>query len=192
LNGRSKHKVAIPEEHKSLAEWILALIDQGLKPPKIIQKTGCSKSYAWRLYKEVQDKKEEKAPQPPEVEVEEVTKKVPEIPVEEPPTEITLLRKEEIREAIEEGIVTEKEVGAIFQAINDLLPTKYKRPREAIELLGSIWETPLNRILDKYMEENTDIFIALIVTIIVFSPSIKGVVTDAMKKKKEQEEKTKP
>lgn len=85
--------------------------------------------------------------------------KLKELKTEEPPT------KEEI-----EGFINSKQITQLFQSVNMMIPKKYQRPDESMALLGSVWSKPLNRILAKYENENYDIIIASVTTIIVFAP----------------------
>lgn len=105
----------------------------------------------------------------------------PEHPGEEPPIkkievtppaklkEMKIEPEPPTREEVE-GLISSKQIGQLFQAVNEMIPKKYQRPEESMELLGDVWSKPLNRILEKYENENYDLIIASITTIIVFAP----------------------
>jgi len=166
LSGHLKPDV--PQQYGTLKAWITALAKQGMEPRQIIQTTGCSRSYAWTLYNKAQAAKPSKDAEELHVEVEEVT-----VETEQPPI-ITETEEEiptvAISERIKAGMLEGEDIEYIFQAVNEMLPTKYKRPEKAIKVLGKVWEAPLNRLLAKYLDENIDLWVALIVTIVVFAP----------------------
>ena len=64
-----------------------------------------------------------------------------------------------------------------------MIPQTYKRPPESMALLGNVWFEPLNRILGAYIDQNIDVYFALIVTVIVFAPSAIDYTTEKRKEK---------
>ena len=71
----------------------------------------------------------------------------------------------------------------LFESINDLIPTIYRRPKESMALLGNVWFEPLNRVLGAYIDQNIDVYFAIIVTIVVFAPSAIDYTTAKRKEK---------
>lgn len=67
--------------------------------------------------------------------------------------------------------LSKKDIAGIFKSINCLLPAKYRREAEQMDLLGGVWEAPLNRLMGKYVDQNSDLYVALVMTIIVFAPA---------------------
>jgi len=87
-------------------------------------------------------------------------------------------------EAAKEDTLTQEMITHLFTSVNDLIPQKYKRPKESMELLGSVWYKPLNRLFAKYVDENIDLYFAIITTIIVFAPCAVEYVGDKRKEQK--------
>ena len=189
-----KEPVEIPSQFPTLTKWAEALAREGLKPREIRQKTNCSKSTAYNAVKKAEKEKAKGKALKPEVKVEEVKTEVPQI--EEPPT----VGEPEPAEP-SERLAAKLMVGAIldpedleygFHLINDLFPKEFQRPDKSMKFLGKLWYKPANRILQEYMEQNVDIYVAGIFTVIAFAPSIYGVLKTKMKKpkKKKPEEET--
>jgi len=162
---------------------IIELYKQGLSSAEIARQTGYNRSYVWRTIKKYEEKGEptpEEKPTPTPTEA-----KKPEVVITAEPVVIPPELKEKIAVEVKKGFLTEEEITSIFQSINDILPKKYQRPKESMKLLGKVWEKPLNRLVEKYLDENVDLYVAIIVTVIVFSPSVKDYIAD---KRKEAEE----
>lgn len=177
---------------KRLLDELVELIQQGASPQELYKSGKCSKAYAYKAYKIAKgleaQKTEEVKEIKPEVEYEYEPKEVaPEIePIEIKPEvpEVSEEAKAEIAERVAKGFLTSEDISAIFNAVNDCLG-KYKRPKESIELLGKVWEKPLNRMCEKYLDENVDLYVAVITTVIVFAPSLQMYIQDRRKAKVE-------
>ena len=108
-----------------------------------------------------------------------------------PPKELTQLEPDETvtaevgaaAEAAKKGTLTESMITHLFTSINDMIPQNYKRPPESMALLGNVWFEPLNRVLGAYIDQNIDVYFAIIVTIIVFAPSAIDYTTEKRKQK---------
>jgi len=85
-----------------------------------------------------------------------------------------------------EAAIKAKDIEALFASVNQLLPPEYQRPKESMALLGKVWEAPLNRMMEKYVDQNIDIYIALITTIIIFAPAPIKYIRERQKKEKEK------
>lgn len=96
----------------------------------------------------------------------EITKVETVVPHIEEVTETT----EKPEEPTLEGMINARDIGGLFQSVNSIIPRKYQKPREDMEMLGRLWEKPMNRIIDKYSAENMDILLATVATLIVFVP----------------------
>ena len=108
-----------------------------------------------------------------------------------PPKELTQMEPDEkikaevdaAADASKKGTLTESMITHLFTSINDMIPQTYKRPPESMALLGNVWFEPLNRILGAYIDQNIDVYFAIIVTIVVFAPSAIDYTTEQRKKK---------
>jgi len=160
---------------------------------QIAKKLGCTKEYI-RYVKNRYMKAEAPEEKIAEEAVEEAKLEPTEQPIEIeptppviPPPELTEELGEvapAITKAVKEGILTQQQITSIFQSVNELLPPKYQRPKKSMELLGSVWEKPLNRMMEKYIDENIDLYVAVIVTIVIFAPVPIQYARDRAKKKK--------
>lgn len=100
-----------------------------------------------------------------------------------PPAKLKEIQTEELptREEVE-GFINSRQITQLFQSVNQMIPKKYQRPNESMELLGNVWSKPLNRLLERYENENYDLIIATVTTVIVFSP----VAVEYMRDKRQQ------
>ena len=106
--------------------------------------------------------------------IEEVTPEVPKKPEEK--------AKEIIAEGILEGKFTKEQLTALFQAINEWLPSKYRKSQDTCKLLGSVWESPINKRIEQI--EDADLWFALFVTIVVYGNIPVQIVMERRKKPK--------
>lgn len=96
-----------------------------------------------------------------------------------------------ITELAAKGFLTAQDLKCVFESINMLIPEDYRRPKEAMQILGNVWEKPLNRLTEKYLDENVDLYIAIMVTIVVFAPAPVTYIRNR-KKVKEENPKVEP
>jgi len=158
--------------------------------------TGANKSYIYEVLRKHKAGEYAEKPETPTPTQTEGTPEKPKIEFEftpvTPPPEITALKStvevtEEIgaaAEAAKEETLTPEMITHLFTSVNDLIPSKYKRPKESMELLGSVWHKPLNRLFAKYVDENIDLYFAIITTIIVFAPCAVEYVGDKRREQK--------
>lgn len=172
MSGTSKREM--PPQYKTLKAWLTDLAKSGKTPREMRQITGCHKSYAFKIHKDVGLEAGKIKPMESIVEVEEITKEGIAIPPT-PPTEIT---KPLVLPEVVEGKLTPDQCTAIFRAVNDLFPEKHRRPDADMELLGTLWQNPLNRYISKVAEGNEDLIIAVVGSIIIYSPSVIGVIQE--------------
>lgn len=170
----------------TLTKWALALAKQGLKPREIRQRTDCSKSTAYNAIKKADKQKTEGETSSSTVEVSEVTKEVPQIleataaDGQVSGTESTITRK-----LMAGAMLDPEDLEMVWTAVNDLFPEKHQRPEKSMKLLGKIWYKPTNRILQQYLDENVDLYLAIGVTLLVFGKPLYNVVKDMTSKKEE-------
>ena len=106
--------------------------------------------------------------------IEEVTPEVPKKPEEK--------AKEILAEGIIEGKFTKEQLASFFSAINEWLPTKYRKPQETCELLGAVWESPINKRIEQI--EDVDLWFAIGVTIVVYGSIPAQYIMERRKKPK--------
>lgn len=154
------------------------LLRQGKSKTEVKELVPCSRATVWKAEKELEaETGRPTAPKPPEVEVEEKPVEKPEFLEGEEAEEVAevtekpIIPPEVLVKAVE-GALEPDDVAQLFHAINDSLPEPARRPPRAMDTLGKLWCNPVNRILAKYGEENADIILASIGTIIVFAPSM--------------------
>lgn len=88
------------------------------------------------------------------------------------------------------GMITAQDLKYVFQSVNSIIPENYRRPQEAMQILGNVWEKPLNRIMEKYLDENIDLYVAIIVTIVIFAPAPVKYMREKTKEKPKQKQET--
>lgn len=162
-----------PQKNKAIE-----LLKEGrLKIREIAKETGYTTTSIRRFKKEI-----EETPtglQTPEAEIEPITPAKP--PKELIEAEgITLEPTPQIKAALQA-----KDIEGVFEGVNQLLPKDYQRTKEQISLLGKVWEAPLNRLMEKYVDENIDLYIAIIVTVLVFAPVPIKYLREKRKEKKQ-------
>lgn len=184
------------EQRNHALELINAQLDQTGKvnAREIAQATGYHKVHIRRLVKEVQKQRlggaevktgtEEGETVAPQVTVETVeAEEIPEAEVQTPEG-IAL-------GAISKGEWNEDDIFSLFDSVNQLFPEKYQRPEKATRAVAKAWVKPFNRLLEKYADENVDLYIAIAVTAMYFAPSVMGIVRDKMSKPKVKPDATK-
>lgn len=179
-------------QRKLAEEMIAKSIQAGtFNSDTIAKDTGYTPQHINRLARRI---KTQVTPIPPEAPPE---KEGEEKPIEQivvtPPAKLRELKEEPKKPTPEEveGFIKSKQITQLFQSVNLMIPAKYRRPQESMELLGDMWYKPLNRILEKYANKNYDIIIASITTVIIFAPVPVEMMQDrAEKPKQPQENKT--
>lgn len=177
---------------QSKTEKALALAKEGKHWREIRELVPCSKTLAFNMWKKVHGAEVEAMPKEVKVEVEakEVTPTFPLEPKKPEPEELEEAPEAEakLEKALIEGYLQPEDIQYIFESLNQLFPEKHQRPEKAMILLGKVWAKPTNRLLEELMERNIDIYLALVCTLIIFAPSLKGVFTEQMEKRKKTAE----
>jgi len=119
------------------------------------------------------------------------TIEVTEEPVTVPPelTEITTEPGKLPEILAKEEALSNEDLTYVWKSVNELFG-KHKRPDKSMELLGKVWVRPCNRLMEKYIDENSDLYLALGVTALTFSPSVISM-TKERKEKIEAEKRAK-
>lgn len=171
-----KAKPQRPEAYRLIEE-------NKLSTKQIAQQTGYTTVSINRFKKNLQLKKAKPGTLgEPKVEIEKIAPAIPPPELMETTPGIEITPTPEIEAALKA-----KDIEGVFQGINELLPQQYKRTKGQISLLGNVWEKPLNRMMEKYVDENVDLYIAIIVTILVFAPVPIQYARDKQKVKKKNE-----
>lgn len=166
------------KEEPRLWDKIVTLARQGKTAREIRQLTNCSKAYAYKAVKFVEQEKQKAKVAPSKVEVE--TVEAPVIEVEPAPTPTEKKPPQVVLHALE-GELSAEDMTYVWESINELFPEQYQRPEKAMRLLGKVWVKPVNRYIKDIAMENADLYIAIVVTLITFAPSIKGALQEALK-----------
>lgn len=182
-------------------EKLEALIREGKKDTAdLVKETGYSPQHIRKVRKAIKIKDA----QPPKrvlktpeefktVEKVQVTPTIstsPEIPtLEQAPS--VILQKPEMKQQLT-YLLQAGQITSLFNAINEMIPQAYRRSNEAMEMLGSVWEAPLNRILEEHLPENYDLIFAGIVTIVVFAPVPVQYSRDKQKKEQAKNQRPEP
>lgn len=113
----------------------------------------------------------------------EVTKVISLIPPSAEKKKLEELEEKETveAEALAEGLISSEDLKGFFQSINMLFPAKYRRPPESMGILGKLWAKPANRMIEKYSEENFDLYLAGLATVTTFAPSFAEMIRDRNK-----------
>lgn len=177
----------------SLMRKLKALIESGVTDYKeLMRQTGASKAYVYKALHRygVQTPQEQKTEaEIPKAEKPAFTFKAetvvppPELAEAETPTLETI--EEKVAEVTAKGFLTSEEITYLFESINELFGEE-KRPKESCQLMGKVWEKPLNRLAEKYLDQNVDLYIALICTALWVAPVIKAKIEKRRKKKAEE------
>lgn len=156
---------------------------------EIAQATGYEIGHIRRLAKQVQKQKlKGETPEAETSEGETVTPsvKVESVEAEEIPEAEVLTPEGIASQAIAKGFFDENDIFSLFDGVNSLFPEKFRRDEKATRAVSKAWVKPFNRLLDKYADENVDLYIALAVTIMYFAPCAVGMVRDRMSKPKKE------
>jgi hypothetical protein len=184
----SKPQGRPPKTEKQKAiELIKQQIEQQGKPDAtaIAKATGYHPVHVRRLIKEVQ-----RQMQTPETETKTVTptveiEKAEVIPQAEP---IPLTPEEAVKEAISEGEWTEDNLYGLINMVDALFPEDCRHTEQQNRALAKAWVKPFNRLLEKYMEKNADLYIALVVSALWVLPSVAKIVAKRRKPKEPTKE----
>jgi uncharacterized protein with HEPN domain len=126
---------------------------------------------------------------PTETETEQV--QVPEMQIEETPIiqdTVTLQEvKPEIRNELLSAKMGKKTIRSAIAGINKIVPSKYRLEEEAIDTIAELWESPINRKVGTLKNEDLDIWIAVIVTLMICTPKVGMAVNDFMTNKKNKQ-----
>lgn len=179
-------------QDSELTTKIKSLLKQGKTVSEVIELTNAGRSTVYQVRKGMKKETGEAEVKPSQVTVEHIEpEKTEELQAEE------LAEGEKLQEpltkisgALMTGVFTTDDTTALIEAVNGLFPAKHQRTDKQIALVGKVWNRPLNRILEKYLDENVDLYLAVVVTVLVFAPSLYGVVKDYQKEhQKGKEEK---
>lgn len=88
-------------------------------------------------------------------------------------------------------LIDARNITGLFVAINDMLPDRYKRPQDSLNILGQVWERPLNRVMSEHLTEDYDLIFAALVTITVFAPVPVAMLRDRQEEAKKKNEQAK-
>lgn len=160
---------------------------------EIAKKCDCSKALVYKCLRKMPKPIPVEVPTPVEPVVtvkEEAEREVPTIEAEEvEKAEVveevkvsTEVEPIERLEKIEVGMLTEEDLTYVWQSVNQLFPEKHQRPDRSMRLLGKLWMKPANRLMEKYATENIDLYLAIGGTVLVFAPSIIGMIRERRKK----------
>ena len=161
---------------------------------KVREETPCAKTTAHKAvkYAESMKGKAPDLPQEPKVTVIDEAKKEPAF-LGEPaqpaaaPTGETLEGLEEIpqpalvQKVLAEGELTPEDLQSLFEAANDAIGTisEKRRPSDkSAKILGKLWYKPFNAWWTSISEKNPLLVVAVLVTVMVYAPSLIGVVID--------------
>jgi hypothetical protein len=155
----------------------------------VAQATGYHPDYIRRLTKRIKAKQYAEGETPeaitPKVEVEKV-ETVPAVPVEFP--EVEGKAEEIVGEVAELGEWTEEHVYSLISMVDSLFPEDCRHTEEQNRALSKAWVKPFNRLLQKYADQNADLYIAIVVTVLWLVPPISKIVSKRVKKPKPKEE----
>ena len=102
--------------------------------------------------------------------------------------ELTSKPLSEVVAGIQSGKITKKQIEALFRVENkiiaSLLSDEYQHDNETIEMLAGLWEQPINRVFAKYADQNSDLYIAAVLTVFAHAPMLLKLFKDATKKGK--------
>jgi len=139
------------------------------------QAEDINKSYLYNEWKKLQPKQEETETKEPT----ESTVQIAEEPTQE---EIKFAEEQakmplgDVTKAIMAGVIKKEQIKAIFIIENKMLKTVFgeecQHDTETIDLMAGLWEQPLNRIFQKYTDQNSDLYIAFGVTVYAHLPLI--------------------
>lgn len=170
-------------------ELIKAQLEQTGKvnAKEIAQATGYEVGHIRRLAKKVQKQKLGGTETlEPETEGETVTPdvRVESVEAEEIPEAEVLTPEGIASQAMAKGFFDEDDIFSLFDSVNSLFPEKYRRDEKATRAVSKAWVKPFNRLLEKYADENVDLYIAVAVTVMYFAPSAVSMMRDRMAKPK--------
>jgi hypothetical protein len=124
-----------------------------------------------------------------ETETEQV--QVPEMQIEETPVNqdtVTLQEvKPEIRNELMAAKMGKKTIRSAIAGINKIVPSKYRLEEEAIDTIAELWESPINRKVGTLKNEDLDIWIAVIITLMICMPKVGMAINDYANKGKSKQ-----
>ena len=170
----AKNPNPTPKEIKEIAkacDCSKALVHKCLRKMPKIEPTGLPEPVEPVV--KVEEEAEREVPT-----IEEVTPEVPQKPEQK--------AKDILAEGIIEGKFTKEQLASFFSAINEWLPTKYRKPQETCELLGAVWESPINKRIEQI--EDVDLWFAIGVTIVVYGSIPARYIMERRKKPKPKKE----
>lgn len=187
-----------PKKTKRLAE---ELIKKGVNLKEVQKQTGYSMNNLRRIRHKIRGTtpKKYKPRKPKAIEHKELPSEsltIEQIPPAKPPPELeeiepTVEVTDELREKVKLAI-TSKHIVGMYQAVNEALPKQYQRSKAQLEILGELGEAPLNRLMEKYIDENVDLYIFLAANVVIWLPvPLKYLQQRQKKKPKPKEEKPK-
>jgi len=156
----------------------------------IAQATGYHPVHIRRLIKQV-----EKQIKYPETEIETTEPVSPTLEVEKaevvPSVEATVVPttpEEAVAEAVAEAEWTEENIYNLINMCDGLFPEDCRHTKEQNQALARAWYKPFNRLLQKYADQNADLYIALVVTGLWLIPPITKIAKKRMKPKPKEPE----
>ena len=156
----------------------------------VAQATGYSQRQILRLAKETERKikypeeaETETKPETPTLEVEkaEVIPTAEVLPVPTTP-------EEAVAEAVAEAEWTEENIYNLINMCDGLFPEDCRHTKEQNQALARAWLKPFNRMLQKYADQNADLYIALIVTALWLIPPVTKIIKKRQKPKPKEPE----
>jgi hypothetical protein len=154
----------------------------------IAQATGYHPDYIRRLAKRIKAEQyaEGKIPEgeQPTIEIEKV-ETIPAVPL---PEEVEAKAEEIVGEAITAGEWTEEHVYSLVSMVDCLFPEDCRHTEEQNRALARAWVKPFNRLLQKYADQNADLYIAIAVTVLWLVPPMSKLISKRKKPKVEEKE----
>jgi len=155
----------------------------------ISQATGYHPVHVRRLAKQIEkqikypETETPAKPETPTLEVEkaEVIPTAEELPVPTTP-------EEAVAEAVAEAEWTEENIYNLINMTDGLFPEDCRHTKEQNQALARAWLKPFNRMLQKYADQNADLYIALIVTALWLIPPVTKIIKKRQKPKPKEPE----
>lgn len=80
--------------------------------------------------------------------------------------------EQEIAKVLAKGMLTKDQLTAVFSMVNELILNGY-HSKESCALMAGVWFAPINRLMAKYSQENVDLYIAIIISVMWFATPMK-------------------